>query len=166
MSYFRITYSFVILASILFLSCGSSESTADKQPDYQRLKSIVKAGEFQIENQFLIPTGGGQIDLTTNPNHIRVYGDSISIHLPYFGVRTSGNPYTSEGGIKYEGLAENLTVQEQDADKRLELSFTYTAQGERVNFDIVIYGNKKAYTNVILSDRQTVSYQGYLSKIE
>ena len=166
MSYFHIKYGFAILVSILFLSCGSIESTADKQENYQRLKSIVKTGEFQIDNQFLFPMQGGQIDLTTNPAYMKFYGDSVSIHLPYFGTRTSGNLTTNKGGIVYEGLVSDLQVQELDNKQQLEISFECTARNEHLSFDIIIYSSGKATTDVKLSNRLGVSYQGILSKLK
>lgn len=153
----------LVITMIFFLvSCGSTKETEGELDDFREL---VETGEFQIQNNWALPMGGGNINLIGNPNFIRFEGDSVDIFLPYFGVRHSGGGYGTQGGIEYEGPAEDLYITEGENNEIL-LNFEGEQGSENLNFSVTLYPNGNAYTTVTSSQRQSINYRGELKPAE
>lgn len=156
---------FSLVSLILILACGGAKNTNDDLREFEQLKELVSSREFEIENQWAMPLRGGQINLIGNANFIRFKGDSVEVFLPYFGVRHAGGGYGGEGGIKYEGPAENLSIMEHVAEKNIELTFEGQQGIENLDFLITIYSNGKVNTSVNSSQRDAISYKGDLKAL-
>ena len=162
------SFFFLLVSSILILilsACGGTRSTGEIQ-NFDELQNLVSSREFEIENDWANPIGGGNINLIGNPNFIRFKGDSVEVFLPYFGVRHSGGGYGGEGGIKYEGLAENLTINENPEKRNIELEFEGDQDNENLEFHIKLFSNGSSYTSVNTTQRASISYQGNISRPE
>lgn len=148
---------------LLVISCGGSSGLVQ---NYNELNEVVESREFQIEHDWAFPQSGDRIDLIGNPNHVRFIGDSVAVFLPYFGVRHSGVSYGSrEGGIRYEGPAENLQVSEISGKDRMEIRFSGEMNNENLEFRVILFSNGNAHTSVNSSQRGSISYQGKLRPI-
>ncbi|MCG9972361.1 DUF4251 domain-containing protein [Christiangramia crocea] len=148
-----------------FTACGGAGLSGPVQ-NYEQLQDVVSSQDFQIENDWANPLGGGNINLIGNPNLIRFSGDSVEVFLPYFGVRYTGGGYGRNGGIKYEGLAENLSITENPEKKNIALDFEGDQEGENLEFHIKLFANGSTFTSVNTSQRSTISYQGNLKRPE
>lgn len=155
----------LIFSSGILISCGSSGSSIDDEA-YTELKKLVDTRNFEVENVWANPIGGGRINLIGNPNHIKIQGDSVDVYLPYFGVRHSGGGYNDEGGIKYQGIARKFKINEKPDKGQIELEFETENKGEFLEFSITLFPNNKATTNVNTTQRTAISYQGEVSKIK
>lgn len=144
---------------IFLLACGGSKSAGDIE-DFNQLKELVSSREFEIQHQWARSSLGGSINLIGNPNFIRFKGDSVTIFLPYFGVRYSGGGYGGEGGIKYKGPVKNLKVTAQKEEQELVLEFEGDRGAENLQFYITLFSNGKASTHVTSSQREAISYSG------
>lgn len=155
-----------LFLSVFFslISCGVTRT--DEISDYDDLKKLVTSKEFQIENDWATPLGGGNINLIGNPNYIRFNGDSVDVYLPYFGVRHAGGGYGSEGGIKYKGIARNLEILEKPEKRHIQVKFEASNDGENMEFHIRLFANENTTTSVNSSHRSTISYQGNISRVE
>lgn len=153
----RMLVFFMLLG--LWASCSGSKAAKEAQ-NFGQLQELVNKQEFQIEHQWAMPLGGRNINLIGNNNFVRFSGDSVNIFLPYFGVRHSGGGYGGEGGIKYEGLAEEFQTTVHPQQKNIQLSFEGNHQNENLEFDIILYPNGSATTTVISSQRASISYRG------
>ncbi|MFZ0491325.1 MAG: DUF4251 domain-containing protein [Salegentibacter sp.] len=161
---------FILLSSALVLfflqSCGGGQGTTYNQPkNYDELDQLVENRHFEVENQWTMPLGGSRIDLIGNTNFIRFKGDSVNLFLPYFGVRHSGGGYGDEGGIKYEGIAEDLKVEKNPDQKKIVLKFGGEQGSENLDFYVTLFSNGNTNTSVTSSQRATISYQGHVSAI-
>lgn len=158
--------SFLIFSFGILISCGSSASSID-QEGYSELKELVASRNFEIENEWANPVGGGRIILIGNPNHIKFQGDSVDVYLPYFGVRHSGGGYNnSEGGLKYKGPVREFEVFEKPDKGRIEMEFETDNKGEILEFYITLFPGNNATTNVNTTQRTTISYQGEIREIK
>ena len=153
------TFMVIMLIFFFAVSCRTTKN-AEAVKNMDELQSLIASRNFEIQNDWAYPLGGGNINLIGNPNYIRFKGDSVDIFLPYFGVRHSGGGYGKEGGIKYEGVAEDLEVVTAKNGNRLLLNFGGEQENEDLNFTVTLYGNGKARTSVTSSQRQAISYQG------
>lgn len=158
--------SFLMLSLGILVSCGSSGSSFDEEGGFTELKNLVDSRNFEIENDWANPIGGGRINLIGNPNHIKFQGDSVDVYLPYFGVRHSGGGYNSEGGLKYKGPAREFKVIEKPNKGRIEMEFETDKNGEILEFHISLFPGNKASTNINTTQRTTISYQGEIREIK
>lgn len=149
---------------IFFVSCGSSRDSGIPQ-NYEELTSLVNTRDFEIQNEWANPLAGSMINLLGNPNYIRFKGDSVDVFLPYFGVRHTGGGYNKEGGFKFKGPVENLSIVEEDDRNRIMLRFDGEMGTEDLNFLITLYQDGSANTSVNSSHRNMISYRGDLRKI-
>ncbi|MCM8570107.1 DUF4251 domain-containing protein [Gramella jeungdoensis] len=155
--------SFTLIA--IMVACGGTSSTGQVH-NYDELQNLISSRDFQIENDWANPSGGGNINLIGNPNFIRFSGDSVEVYLPYFGVRHAGAGYGREGGIKYKGPAEDFNISENAEKKNIEVDFEGKQGGENLEFHIKLFANGSSFTSVNTSQRSTISYQGTVSRVE
>lgn len=150
------------LILLLTLACGGvkKSGSAEAVKDFQKLSELVNSGEFEIENDWLMPLGGSMINLIGNPNYIRFKADSVDVFLPYFGVRHSGGGYGRDEGISYKGPAKNLNITEDTVKNNIIVNFEGNDGSENLEFYITLYPAGSARTSVNSSQRQAISYHG------
>ena len=156
-----------LLPGILFIflsSCGSGQSAAEQQQEFQELAELVESRQFEIVNDWALPLRGSRVNLIGNTNFIRFEGDSINAQLPFYGVRHSGGGYSSGyGGFEFEGIPENLQIEHNREDGKIVIAFEANDENENMNFNIILYSNGTARTSVTSSQRDSMSYQGEVS---
>ncbi|SDS39476.1 DUF4251 domain-containing protein [Christiangramia echinicola] len=151
---------FVIMA---LSSCGGTNTQVNSK-NYNELQELISSREFEVEHQWAFPNGGGNINLIGNPNSIKFMSDSIDIYLPYFGVRHTGGTYGgTDGGIKYKGPVKNLEIEENTRKGNIEVKFEAKQNNENLDFRMTFFPNNKVRTNVISSQRTTMSYEGRIN---
>ena len=163
-NYFRL---FIGIVLITLVSCGIGRNVSDRLEinDYRELEELVKTGEFGVEHEWALPLRGSMVNLIGNPNYIRFENDSVSVYLPYYGVRHSGGGYGSEGGIKFEGIPENFEVIEGEEDGKIIVEFEADQGSENLDFRLTLFDNGNATTSVTSSQRDAISYRGKLAAL-
>ena len=159
----RLLFVGALMTGLFFASCGS-RTGAGNSAEYRELAQQVNELDFVIENEWANPLRGQRINLLGNTNFIRFEGDSVEVHLPFFGVRHSGGGYGSEGAIRYEGPIQNLQIEEMPGRGRIKVSFTGNHRNENLDFDITIFSNGKTSTNVNSSQRDRMGYNGTIKE--
>jgi hypothetical protein len=163
----QFSISFLLVAFILLTaSCGSTREKGRQVNDFEDLQQLVESGNFKIENQWAIPLGGNQINLTTNINYIKFKGDSVELFLPYFGVRHAGGGYGRSGGMEINDLVENLEISENPSKETITVEFEGNQNNENLEFFIQLFANGNTSTSVNSSERSTISYRGHLSALD
>lgn len=166
----KTTYNILIFSGLLFLfllsSCGSRNTNAGNTAEYRQMVERVNELDFEIHNEWANPLRGQRINLQGNPNFIRFHGDSVEVHLPFFGVRHSGGGYGSEGAIKYEGPLQNLRIEEMAGRGRIKIYFSANHRSENLGFDITIFPGGKTSTSVNSSQRDRMGYEGRIRNKE
>ena len=157
---------FVMVFMLVISACGTNKQRGELPANFETLQRVVRAGQFEIENQWAIPLAGNMIDLTGNSNSITFRNDSINVYLPYFGVRHSGGGYGDrDGGIKFEGPVKDLVITEDAAKETLNLKFEGSNETEHFNFRITLFSNGNTTTYVNSSARNAISYRGTVRKL-
>ena len=166
----NIAYNILILSTFifafLFSSCGSRNANAGNTAEYREMVERVNELDFEIQSEWANPLRGQRINLQGNPNFIRFEGDSVAVHLPFFGVRHSGGGYGSEGAIKYEGPLQNLRIEEMAGRGRIKMSFSANHRSENLDFDITIFPGGKTSASVNSSQRDRMGYEGRIRNKE
>ena len=154
---------FVVL---VMLSCKTSQSLEEQQRNAQEIEQYLQNSSFEIEHRWMQPLRGNQISLIGNPNYVRLYSkDSLSIFLPYFGVRQFSGGYGSASGIEFTGKPKALQITENEKGNQI-ITFSGTQQTEAYDFKITIYPNKNVKTFVRSNQRDNISYDGRIQELD
>ena len=139
-----------------------STTVFSQEKDGKVLKELVETKHFVFTAKTVLPLGGAMRQLTSEYD-VKLSGDSLISYLPYFG-RAYGpiNP-GDDGGIKFtstkfdyktkarkKGGWDIMITPKDNRDVR-QLNFTISASG---------YASLQVSSN----NRQSISYNGYISK--
>ncbi len=158
-----IQLGFLTLGLLLIsMSCGSTKNTrgVNDLQNFEQLRELIQSREFEIEHDWAVPLRLTSINLIGNTNFIRFKGDSVTLFLPYFGVRQSGGGYGSSGGIEYEGPAQELSIAEDKVKNNILIKFEGQQGSEHLQFIITLFSKGNASTSVNSSERDHISYWG------
>ena len=145
------------------VSCGGANRNLADDPEYREMVEKVSDLEFEIENEWANPTQYSRVNLFGNPNYVRFEDDSVKVYLPFFGERYAGGAYDNdEGAIQYEGIPQNLEIQQNPEKGAVNISFEGNRSTENLEFLITVYSGGVARTTVTSSQRETISYDGKL----
>ncbi len=163
MKNFRFSFIITFCIAIFFAACGSTNQTPEDALAYRSMVERINNLDFEIENDWANPARYQRMNLIGNPNHIRVKGDSVNIFLPFFGVRHSGG-YRGDGAVIYEGIMENLKIEENERKGEIRMSFEGSHKSENMDFDITIFPNGRTTTYFSSSQRDRITYDGELKE--
>ncbi len=166
--------SFIILcSSIIFLSstgfAQNSKKEAKekkKQEQYELIKELVQSGKYEFIGRKANPQSGRQIDLTTRSNFLRIYNETASGDLPYFGRAYSGGYSNSDGGVKFDGPMENFDAQENDKKRRIVIKFKVKGTDDAYSCTLSISSLESASLSVTCNKKQAISYTGTIRKLQ
>ena len=136
-----------------------------KQEEYETVKALIETKHYEFSANRAHPQKGGFVDLTTNPNYLRVNDNFTEASMPYFG-RAYNIPYGGPGGIKFKGEVNGYSVVENS--KKLNLVVSYKVQGNGDSFDCVLTINSKTSATLIITSQQRdpISYFGAINVLE
>ena len=153
--------------SLIIYSCGNSAASVEEtQKNEQTLEKIIQQNRFEIDNLWMQPLRGNQISLVGNPNQIKMYSkDSVSVYLPYYGVRQFGGGYGSSGAIDFTGKPKDFKI-EKNKKGRYIITFEGNYKTEAYNFKITLFNNLTTETYVRSNQRDNISYSGNIKLLD
>ena len=174
-----IVASFVVL-SILFSCSSAKNSISDTHPIHSLISSksfeftadwanpMVTQSMNAIANSGLIPPGStiSRINLAGNPNYLKVFGDSVSANLPYYGERQFGGGYGSATGIEFNGIPEDYKQTFDTDNGKYTVSFNISDKSDRYYVIMAIYPSKSTTVVVSLNNRNSIRYEGAIEALE
>jgi len=139
-----------------------------KQQAFEELKSLVETGSFQFTGKWAYPQRGGQVDLTTRDNFLRIKEGQVSADMPYFGQVTGGGAGYGGvgGGIVFEGEIKDYQVKTNDKKGRLTISFKTNSAAESFNCTFSMSSKTSVSLSITSSYRQIIRYLGAIESIE
>tara|TARA_R110000868_G_scaffold284718_1_gene545127 strand:- start:2541 stop:3089 length:549 start_codon:yes stop_codon:yes gene_type:complete len=162
----------------ILIACGSSKTRVAATAESRALDELVAARAFMIESTWASPSAtssmnaiansgllgngnsAGNINLMGNPNFFKIEGDTISADLPYFGERQMGGGYTSESGIKFKGVPDNVTIKKDDSTQRYTMSFKISEAIEAYTIYITLFPNWSSTMSINSTQRTSINYKG------
>lgn len=157
------------------LGCKSSKMAID---DTHPIHALVSSKNFAftaksanpmvtqslnaVANSGLIAPGStiSRIDLSGNNSYLKVFGDSVSANLPYYGERQFGGGYGSATGVEFKGEPDNY-LQEFDTDKqKYTISFQITDKSDRYTILMDVYPSQSSTVYVTMANRNAIQYDG------
>ena len=160
----------VILFSLMMTSGFSQEKSRSEIKKERKLEKqsqiaeMVNAREFVFIGRTALPQGYRSVNLASNPNFVKYHPDLIEGDMPYFGKAYSGVGYGGEGGLKFDGVPEDYTVEKRKKNFLIKA----VVKGENDVYDISLtVGFEGGSTLSITSNnRSQISYIGDISAPE
>lgn len=161
--YFLLVLALHCFGSLIF---AQDSKTQKKQDNYDKVKAVIETGKFEFVALKANPQGARQIDLTTNPNFLRVNGNKGEGHLPYFGRSFSGGYGTGGGGIEFNGEWLEYNVEKNDSKFRVMIKFKIRGESDTYSGTLTITTIENASLTISSNNKQVISYNGNIKKIE
>ncbi|MFC7357184.1 DUF4251 domain-containing protein [Jejudonia soesokkakensis] len=154
----------ILVLSLVSCTSISTTTTETTLESFEDLQQFVQTKNFEFEADWALPLGGNRINLISNPNYLRLRGDSISTYLPYFGVRRSGFSNTSNTGIQIEGVYTDLKIKDEPSKNKIELNFDVKDESEFYSVHMIIYGNGRTSVSFNSIHRDYIQYEGNIER--
>jgi len=160
MSHFHL----IALVSVLLMSaCGTASQTsgqrrAEEQRTAQLVQEKLDSRSYRIDVNFMIPLRGKAQAVSSYS--IRVDGETLHSHLPYFGVARQssyggGNAFSFDEIIL--GYSDTVT-----APGRRTITVTVKTEEDTFVYTLNIFENGQADITVQCRNRDDISYRGIL----
>ncbi|MEL4457279.1 DUF4251 domain-containing protein [Lutimonas vermicola] len=160
----------VLMMSLLFVPAVLGQTKKEKKEmleteEYKKMLELIESEKYDFEADWANAQQGGRINLTTNPNFIKINKDSANIFLPYFGNLYSGtSAITGNSGIEFEGLMKDYTMTADDNKKKISVTFSAISKNEQYDFTLSFFKNGKTLVNVNSNYRSNIKYDGMTKK--
>lgn len=170
----------IIFAFSVLLGCSSSKTAisdshaihgllASKQIEFTATSAnpTVTQSLNSIANSGLLPPGSNisRIDLTGNNNYLKIFGDSVSANLPYYGERQFGGGYGSATGIEFNGLPDNYTQEFNSNKQKYTISFQISDTSDQYTVYMDIFPNRSSNVSVNMANRNAIQFSGTISSL-
>jgi len=157
-------YIHVLLMVFAMEATMHAQKKNKKEQEYQEMIEVIEGSSYAFEVQNIMPTGGRNIR-STSMYTMEVNGDQYKAQLPYFGRAYSAG-YGSDGGVTFDGQAENLEITRNDKKMNLLISFDIDGDGDRYQVSLNVSRSGFGTLNIISTRRQPISYSGTVRAIQ
>jgi hypothetical protein len=152
---------FFKIVAPLFLTVLSICNLEAQESNSATLKTILQHKNFTFKAQSAWPLQGTVVQLTAGYD-MKVMQDSLNTYLPYFGrAFTAG--YGREGGINFTSSKFEYKLKEKSKGG-WEISIKPTDTRDVTELTYSISANGYATLQVISTNRQAISYYGFIEK--
>jgi hypothetical protein len=152
MKYLKLSGLFLML-TVLVSSVVSAQDL-----DAATVKNMVEAKNFVFKAQFMNPQAGRSVNLTSDYD-VSVSTAKVVSYLPYFG-RAYSVPINSDGGIKFTSTEYDYTTKQKK--NRWEVRIKPKDVSEVQDLFLTIFDNGRASLRVNSTNRQNISFDGYI----
>lgn len=159
---FKSIFFFLIIAIAGLNPIAAQDSKKDKEAKKAAsIKKIVEEQQYVFKAETVIPANGRTRHLTSEYD-LKVSKDTIASYLPYFGRAYTGPIDPTQGGIKF--TSTNFQYIVENAKKggwniRIKPKDATDIQQLLLN----IYANGNASLQVTSTNRQPISFHGYIA---
>ena len=155
----------ILLALLCFLSFPvlaqektRKELKADRELQKQKeIEALIDSKNFVFEAQKALPQGGRMLNLDYNTYFLKFNREKTTCDLPFFG-RAFNVPYGGDGGIKFEGIPENIKIEKKK--KSVNVKATVKGKNDVYTLYFNIFFDGGATLSVNSNNRASISYDG------
>jgi hypothetical protein len=128
-----------------------------EQQKQKEIEALIDSKSFVFEAQKATPQGGRLLHLDYNTYFLKFNQEKTTCDLPFFG-RAFNVAYGGDGGIKFEGVPENIKVEKKKKSYILKAS----VRGKDDAYDLLftIFSDGGASLSVSSNNRAPISYDG------
>ena len=156
----------ILLVLFCFLSLpllaqekSKKELKAERELQKQKeIKGLIESKKFVFEAQKVIPQGGRLLNLDYNTYFLKFNEIKTTCDLPFFG-RGFNVPYGGgDGGIKFEGVPDNIQIEKKK--KSYNIKTTVKGKDDVYNLFFTVFFDGGATLSVNSNNRSSISYDG------
>lgn len=149
----------VVLSYAGLSSCGSTQTTAQKQEIAEAVRQKVNDLDFTFKADYAYPSTFRSIYLSPYYD-VKVKSDTIIAYLPYYGRAYSAPMNPSEGGIKFTSTSFDYEVKQGKKNGNWIIDIKVKDRGNDTSLLFDIWDNGKARLSFSDSKRQSISFSG------
>jgi len=142
-----------------FLFAGLVIKAQDKSPE--EIKKLIESQNYIFKAEQVFPQSGKSRMLTTDYD-LSITIDSIISFLPYFGRSYTASLNPEESGIKF--TSTDFEYQNTKKKKSWEISIKPKDVSDIQEISLSIFDNGTANLNVSSTNRQNISFRGYIKE--
>jgi hypothetical protein len=151
--------SFIGIFAMFFLNAQNSSKTKA-----QEIADLVNSQKYMFVAQFVSPMSGSTRILTSDYD-LTVTKENIIAYLPYFGRAYTAPIGNSDVGIKFTSEKFDYKITPGKKGRKIVDIVTKDA-GSSNRLSLTIFSNGNATLDVITSNKQPISYSGYITAIK
>jgi hypothetical protein len=125
------------------------------------IKTLLYSQQYIFYAQSVIPSSGRQRFLTSEYT-VSISKDTIVSYLPYFGRAYYATIGSTDGGIKFTSVDFDYKISERKKGG-WEISIHPKGGQDVQKLNFTVYNNGTAYLFVNSNNRQSISFNGYVS---
>ena len=146
-----------MLAGIPTLSAQTKKEK--KEQKKEAVRQLIVSENYKIDVNTAMPMRGRNITLSS-PYSLEIRNDSVFSYLPYYG-RAYSVPYGGGSGLIFNAPLKEYTM---DLDKKGNAVIKFSARSPEdfFEFSAIVFSNGTASIDVIMQNRQSISYRGEL----
>lgn len=157
---------------VVFNACSSKNTVANAN-----ITNLLKENEFTFMAQRANPTNSDVVNVINSlPNSsssqilnldygysLKITENEIVAELPYFGRMFTSNYDNTNNSYRF--TSKDFTLTQKAGKKGSTIYFINTKDQQNVRRMILeVFPNGKAYFNIDSTDRQPISYDGYIQE--
>ena len=142
-----------MLAAIPTLSAQTKKEK--KEQKKEAVRQLIVSENYKIDVNTAMPMRGRNITLSS-PYSLEIRNDSVFSYLPYYG-----RAYSVGSGLIFNAPLKEYTM---DLDKKGNAVIKFSARSPEdfFEFSAKVFSNGTASIDVIMQNRQSISYRGEL----
>jgi hypothetical protein len=146
--------SFPVLAQEKTKKELKAERELQKQKE---IEALIDSKNFVFEAQKVSPQGARTLNLDYNTYFLKFNTEKTTCDLPFFG-RAFNIPYGGDGGIKFEGVPEDVKIEKKKKSYNVKAIVKGKDDVYTLYFNIFFDGG--ATLSVNSNNRASISYDG------
>jgi uncharacterized protein DUF4251 len=150
---------FIAVLATLFLNNLSAQKLTTAQ-----VENLINTKHYSFVATTVNPLRGTQKFLTQN-YFLKVANDSLVSQLPYFGVAYTAPVDPSDAGYDFTSTSFDYTVTPKKKGG-YEVAIHTKDKMNTTDFALTIYSNGKAVLRASSTQKQPISYNGYIKSAE
>ena len=151
----------IIVAFLLTTLTSMAINAQDKAE--AKMEQLLASRNFIFQAQSVNPQTGGFHQLTTSDYDVIITKDTVISWLPYFGRAYSAPINPSEGGIKFTSTRFDYTEAKKDK-KGWSITIKPKDISDVNTLFLTVFINGTASLQVSNTNRQSISYRGYITE--
>ena len=168
-------FTHIILLLLLVTGTMAGQTKKEKKQmkkeaeakEFAVTRALVESGIFEFRADWATSNQGVQVNLATNPNHMRLQKEEADVYLPYFGVANTANPaFSTEGGVVLRGPVRELRTETNEKKQTVTLHFKGDSSKEKLDFYLTVFRSGNALLNINSNVRSGIRYEGEIREME
>ncbi|WP_163408232.1 DUF4251 domain-containing protein [Flavobacterium ajazii] len=156
---FILVLSCCLVFPVLAQEKSKKQLKAERELQKQKeIEALIDSKNFVFEAQKAMPQGGRLLNLDYNTYFLKFNEAKTTCDLPFFG-RAFNVPYGGgDGGIKFEGVPENIQIEKKK--KSYDVKATVKGKDDVYDLFFSVYIDGGASLSVNSNNRAFISYDG------